>query len=79
MAITAESNPYNYKIMPEKESEISWPMWHLMLRTIEKISEKEDVLSSEERKKFEDLRFKIERLKKGEVIGASRQRKLLIT
>ena len=76
MAISVESNPYNYKIRPGISSEISWPMWHLMLRAIEKISEKEDILSPEERKKFEELRVKIERLRKGEVIGTPRQRKL---
>ena len=79
MAITVESNPYNYRIMPGISSEIRWPMWHLMLRTIEKISEKENVLSLEERKAFEELRVKIERLRKGEIIGAPRQRKLLST
>ena len=77
MAINVESNPYNYRIMPGKESEITWPMWHLILRTIERISEKENILSTEERKEFEELKVKIERLKKGRVIGVPRQRKLL--
>jgi hypothetical protein len=54
-------------------------MWHLMLRTMEKIAKKEDILSPEERKEFEELRVKIERLRKGEVIGVSKQRKLLNT
>lgn len=77
MAINVESNPYNYKIMPGKESEITWPMWHLILRIIERMSTKENILSTEERKEFEDLKVKIERLKKGKVIGVPRQRKLL--
>jgi len=77
MAINAESNPYNYKIMPGISSDISWPMWHLMLRTMEKLSKKENILSTEESKEFEELRVKIERLRKGEVIGVSKQRKLL--
>jgi len=77
MAISAESNPYNYRIMPGIGSEISWPMHHLLLRIIEKISEKENILSPEERKELEELIVKIERLRKGEVIGAPRQRKLL--
>ena len=79
MAINAESNPYNFKIMPGISSDISWPMWHLMLRTMEKLSKKENILSPEERKEFEELRVKIERLRKGEVIGVSKQRKLLNT
>jgi len=65
--------------MPGISSDISWPMWHLMLRTMEKIAKKEDILSPEERKEFEELRVKIERLRKGEVIGVSKQRKLLNT
>lgn len=54
-------------------------MWHFMLRTMEKLSKKENILSPEERKEFEELRVKIERLRKGEVIGVSKQRKLLNT
>ena len=77
MAISVESNPYNYKITPGIGSEISWPMYHLLLETIKKISEKEDILSAEEKKEFEELIIKIERLRKGEVIGAPRQRRLL--
>ena len=79
IAIDVESNPYNYKIMPGISSDISWPMYHLMLRTLEKLSKKEDILSPEEMKEFEELRVKIERLRKGEVIGVSKQRKLLNT
>ena len=77
IAITTEANPYNYKIRPGKEAEITYPMWHLLLQIIEKLSEKEKVLSPEEKKKFEELRVKIERLRKGEVIGTPRQRKIL--
>ena len=79
MAINVESNPYNYKILPGISSEISWPMWHLILHTIEKISDKENILSPEEKKEFGKLKVKIERLRKGEVIGVSKQRKLLNT
>ena len=77
VAITVESNPYNYKIRPGKEAEITWPMWHLLLRVFERLSEKEGVLSPEERREFEELKDKIEKLKKGEVIGMPRQRKLV--
>jgi len=77
VAITVESNPYNYKIRPGKEAEINYPLWYLMLRTLEKLSEKEGVLTSKEKKEFEELREKIERLKRGEVIGAPRQRKIM--
>ena len=76
MAINVESNPYNYKIRPGKESEINWPMWQLMLKTMEKISEKDNTLSTDERKEYEELKIKIERLIKGEIIGEPRQRKL---
>ncbi|MCD6263057.1 hypothetical protein J7L60_01420 [Candidatus Bathyarchaeota archaeon] len=77
VAITVESNPYNYKIRPGKEAEINYPLWYLMLRILERLSEKEGVLTSKEKKEFEELREKIERLKRGEVIGAPRQRKIV--
>jgi len=79
VAITVESNPYNYRITPGINEEISWPMYHLLVRTIEKISENENMLSPEEKEEFEEVLTKIDRLRKGEVIGISRQRKISTT
>ena len=76
MAINVESNPYNFKIIPGIQTEINWPMWYLILQTIEKISEKENILSAEEKEEFKVLKNKIERLRRGEVIGTPKQRTL---
>jgi hypothetical protein len=46
---------------------------------MEKISEKENTLSADERKEYEELKIKIERLINGEIIGEPRQRKLFKT
>lgn len=77
VAIDVESNPYNYKITPGISTEIGWPMNHLILRTLEKMSKEEGVLSPEEMEEFRDLTAKIEKLRKGEIIGVPRQRRLL--
>ena len=78
MAITVESNPYNYMIKPGTETEITWPMWAMMLRVSQKLLEKENLLSKEEKEELGNIRQKIERLRRGEVIGKPRQRQLLI-
>lgn len=76
-AITIESNPYIYKIRPGKETEINFPTYQLLLRIIGKITKKEDILSTEEKSELEEVLDKIEKLRKGEVVGVPRQRTLL--
>ena len=77
MAINVESNPYNYMIMPGKETEIIWPMHTLYLTALQKILEKENILSQEEKRAFEDILTKIERLREGQIVGTPRHRQLL--
>lgn len=77
VAIGVEANPYNYILMPGKETELFAPYWLMITNSLQKILEKENVLSSEEKREFENIRAKIERLRRGEVIGVPRQRKLL--
>ncbi len=77
MAIAVESNPYNYLITPGKQEEAFAPAWLLTLKALQKILEKEEMLSPQEKSEFEDISAKLERLLKGEVLGAPRQRKLL--
>lgn len=77
VAISVESNPYNYMIRPGTETEITWPMYAVMLQLLQKILEKESLLSAEEKRKLENVRSKIEKLRRGEVIGKPRQRQLL--
>jgi len=77
MAVNVESNPYNYKIMPGKESEVVWPIWHLLLRMMERMSEKESIISMDEKRELEELLLRIEILKNGGVVDTPRQRSLL--
>jgi len=76
-AIGVEANPYNYMIVPGKETELFAPYWLMVTNSLQKILEKENILSPEEKREFENIRAKIERLRKGEVIGRPRQRQLL--
>lgn len=77
IAISIESNPYTYKIMPGKEAEIQRPYQELVLRMLKKILEKEGMLSDEEKKELEEVLNKIERLRKGEIVGKPRQRRIM--
>lgn len=77
VAITYESNPYLYKIAPGKEKEISYPLWAILSATLQKLLEKEDILTPEEKREFEDVRDKIQRLREGKIIGEPRQRRML--
>jgi len=77
MAIGAEANPYNYMLLPGKETELLAPYWLMITNSLQKILEKENILSPEEKREFENIRAMIERLKKGQVIGRPRQRQLL--
>ena len=77
MAIGVESNPYNYMLTPGKETELLAPYWLLITNSLRKILEKENILSPEEKREFENIQAKIERLRKGEVIGRPKQRQLL--
>lgn len=77
VSIGVEANPYNYILLPGKETELFAPYWLMMTNSLQKILEKENVLSPEEKREFENIRAKIERLRKGGVIGRPRQRQLL--
>ena len=76
IAISVESNPYSYMIRPGTETEITWPMYAILLQLFKKILEKENLLSSEEKGELENIQEKIEGLRRGEVIGKPRQRQL---
>lgn len=75
--IGVEANPYNYILYPGKETDLYAPAWLLVIRSLRKIAEKENLLSPQEKSEFKNLTATIEKLLKGEVIGMPRQRKLL--
>jgi len=79
VAIGVEANPYNYILIPGKEAEIFVHYWLIHMTSLQKIMEKTKLLTPEEKKEFEDIRGKLETLKKGGVIGQPKQRKVLAT
>ena len=77
VAITVEANPYNYIVTPGKQKEALAPAQLLTLQALQKILEKENMLSPQEKMEFENLKDKFQKMLRGEVMGAPRQRKLL--
>lgn len=78
VTITTEANPYNYIVLPGKQREAFVPAWLLTMQALHKILEKEKLLSPQEKREFENIKDKLERMIKGEVIGRPRQRRLLV-
>lgn len=77
IAINVESNPYSYMIRPGTETEITWPMWAIMLQMLQKLLQRESLLSAEEKHELQSIQDKIQRLRRGGVVGKPRQRQLL--
>ena len=76
VAIGVEANPYNYILTPGKETEVFVPYWLIHMTSLQKIMEKAKMLTPEEKKQFEDVRAKLEKLLKGGVVGQPKQRKI---
>jgi len=76
-AIGVESNPYNYVIAPGKETEAIVPAWMLTVQALQKILEKENMMSAEEKREFETIVANFKKLLRGEVVGVPRQRQVL--
>jgi len=75
--VSVEANPYNYVIVPGKEKEIYAPLWLTIMDSLERILEKQNLLTDEEKKEIEKIRSNISVLMKGGVIGKPRLRHLL--
>ena len=75
--VSVEANPYNYIITPGKESEIYAPAYLIQLKALQKILEREKMLSVEEKREFENTIAGLEKLLKGGVIGRPKQRQIL--
>ena len=52
-SVLTESNPYMYKAIPGKEREVFLPLMVLTAKGLAKVMEKQNALSSEERKEFQ--------------------------
>jgi len=72
--ITAEANPYLYKMYPGYWQEAFTPLYLELLSGMKKILEKEGMLSEEERERIRDLEDKLETLIKGGYVGVPKTR-----
>lgn len=66
--ISAESNPYNYRLLPGYSKEVIFPMYLTMTNMLLKLS-KNEKLTTEELEQIVELQKKIDILIKGESIG----------
>ena len=72
--VSVEANPYNYVVVPGKEKEIYAPQLLLVLNSLQKILEKQNLLTEEEKSEFMQLRSNIGKMIEGGVIGRPRRR-----
>lgn len=68
-SVSLEANPYVYKVVPGKEQEVILPLMIATVRGIVKILQRENTLTDSERREFEDVLLKADRLLQGQVFG----------
>lgn len=71
--VTAEANPYNYKLAPGRDREAWFPSILLQLVMIRKLVEKNGLLSDSEKAEIEELEKKIRTLIAGGYVGTPRR------
>ncbi len=54
-SVATEANPYIYKLIPGKEREVFLPLWILTVRGLAKMLDRQNTMTSSERKELEDL------------------------
>lgn len=73
-AIGVESNPYNYKMSPGKETEVFIPYYAVVCSLLLKTLERQNLLSDEEKKELEKIRSNLNTLMEGGVVGRPKAR-----
>ncbi len=73
MDISVEANPYNYKMYPGKEAEVTVPFYLVQLRILRSLSESSGLLTSADKDLIEQLEGKVMRLLKGGYVGTPRR------
>jgi len=68
-SVSTESNPYIYKVLPGKEQEVFLPLWVLTVQGLAKMLDQQKAMTSDERKKLEELLHKAEGLLDGKYVG----------
>jgi len=71
--ISAESNPYNYKMNPGKETVVQTPYSLITLRLLRRLAETQGLLSDPEKAEMDKLEDMLVRLLKGGYVGTPRR------
>ena len=74
MDISVEANPYYYKLPPGYWKEAAFPAYLEILRLLKAISERQNLLTEDDKAKIERLERNLEILTKGGYLGAPRRR-----
>jgi len=69
-SVSLEANPYIYKVVPGKEQEVILPLMIATARGIAKVLEGQKSLTPEQKREFEDILDKAEKLLGGQVFGS---------
>lgn len=72
--ISMEANPYNYKLVPGKETEIFYPALLVQLMILRNLSESNRLLTDAEKVQLEQLEDRLKHLIKGGYVGTPRRR-----
>jgi hypothetical protein len=72
--IGIEANPYYYRLPPGYYKEATFPVYWMILRLIRKLSEKEDLLSEEDKMELDELEKRIKILLEGGYVGVPKRR-----
>jgi len=72
--ISVEANPYNYKLFPGYWKEVAFPAYLEMLRLAKGLSEKESLLTAQDKARIEKLEKMFKTLIEGGYVGLPRKR-----
>jgi hypothetical protein len=68
-SLATEENPYLYKAAPGKEKELMIPLAVLQLDTLEELLRKNDALTEEKKRQFQEFREGLLKLAQGQPVG----------
>jgi hypothetical protein len=68
-SVSTEQNPYVYRVIPGKEEEVFVPLWMFTAKALGKMLDKQENMSTEEKKQFEEALEKAEKLLTGKPVG----------
>jgi hypothetical protein len=72
-SLSTESNPYIYKVTPGKEQEVFLPLWVATVRSLAKVLDRQDSMTTEERRELERIMDKANALLEGQYVGMPRR------